>query len=489
MNPTAAELEILARIVHTRADGALVQRVVQPRDSVFLLTLYRAGPGKTRLLVDVTRRAVRFHPTSIDLPAPAESPAFCQQLRKLVGSGRVRGVRTLPGDRVVVIDVDRKEEDVVHRRRVVVELIAAWPGLYVLDEDDVILAASTSVHGRERDLARGARWTPPPPPPAPKTDSPGPFERFEPWTEDDLPDLLDAEVPDAVGIGIDRRALGKELARALKRQFKRVARVETDVRKTDDGDELRRRGELLKASLHEIERGAKSARVRDWLADGEAWEEIELDETLSPRQNVERMFKLAKKYDRGRDVARARLDEQRERLARLRSLEQQLETCDAGDLGAVAAELAKEGIVAAPTTPSKKARPPKPSPRKPYKTYVSKDGLEILVGRTSRDNDELTFKHARGNEWWLHAQDHAGSHVVIRTDGELPEQTLLDAATLAVLYSKAGKTGKQPVSYTRCKNVSKYRGANPGQVILKSHKTIVVRMEEERVARLEGRPR
>lgn len=488
MNPTAAELEILARLVHERADGALVQRITQPRDSVFLFTLYRAGPGKTRLLIDVTRQAVRFHPTSIELAAPPSSPPLCQQLRKLLGNGRVRGVTTLPDDRVIILTIDHMDDGVVHERRVVCELIAAWPGLYVLDENDVILAASTSVHGAQRALARGKTWEPPPAPPAPRDDSPAPFARFEGWSEGALPDLLDAEIPDTVGSGIDRRALGKELAKAIKRQFKRVAKVEADVRKTEDGSELRRRGELLKSSLHDIERGAKSARVRDWLAEGEVWEEVELDETLSPQDNVERLFKLAKKYDRGRDVAQARLDEQRLRLGRLNAMEERLAAAKGDDLSAVAAELAAEGIVAAAPTKSKKQKPQAQAPRKPYKTYVSKDGIEILVGRTSRDNDEVTFKHGRGNEWWLHAQDYAGSHVIIKTDGELPEQTLLDAATLAVLYSKAGKTGKQAVSYTRRKNVSKFKGANAGQVILKSHKTIVVRMEEDRIARLEGKP-
>ena len=486
MNPTATELEVLASLVHERVDGALVQRITQPRDAVFLFTLYRAGPGKTRLLIDVTRQAVRFHPTAADLKAPPSSPPLCQLLRKLLGNGRIRGVETLSGDRVAIIHIDHKDGDEVHARRVVCELIPAWPGLYVLDENDVVLAASTAVHGAKRALARGKTWTPPPSPPEQKED-PAPFARFDGWSNDTLFDLLDAEIPDSVGTGIDKRALGKELTKAIKRQFKRVSKVEADVRRTEDGSAMRERGELLKSSLHEIERGTETARVRDWLQEGEVWVEIELDPTLSPQDNVERLFKLAKKHDRGREVAQARLDEQRERLQLLNDFDERLEKASGADLEALAAELAAEGIVAAAPTSSKK-KPAAPAPRRPYKTYTSKDGLEILVGRNSRDNDELTFKVARGNEWWLHAQDHAGSHVIIRTDGELPEQTLLDAATLAAIYSKAGNAGKQAVSYTRRKNVSKFKGANPGQVTLKSHKTIVVRMEEERIARLEGKP-
>ena len=59
-----------------------------------------------------------------------------------------------------------------------------------------------------------------------------------------------------------------------------------------------------------------------------------------------------------------------------------------------------------------------------------------------------------------------GSHVVIRsTNNNLPTdhyETLKDAALLAAVNSKASSMGKVPVTYTRCRNVSKPVGGSYG---------------------------
>src|SRR5207237_248965 len=76
--------------------------------------------------------------------------------------------------------------------------------------------------------------------------------------------------------------------------------------------------------------------------------------------------------------------------------------------------------------------------------YVSSDGLEILVGRTSKDNDHLTLKIARPNDLWLHAADYGGSHVVVRnsTRKDEPHRPLMAAAQLAPDLSQAKRDQK-----------------------------------------------
>ena len=123
----------------------------------------------------------------------------------------------------------------------------------------------------------------------------------------------------------------------------------------------------------------------------------------------------------------------------------------------------------------------------PYRSFSSKDGIEILVGRTAADNDVLTFKVARGNDWWFHAANYSGSHVIVRSNKELPQETLLDAAALAAHYSKAPRGGTHDVSWTRRKWVQKFRGAEPGQVQLAHRRTLRIRHDPERLARLGGR--
>ena len=113
-----------------------------------------------------------------------------------------------------------------------------------------------------------------------------------------------------------------------------------------------------------------------------------------------------------------------------------------------------------------------------YRTFVV-DGVEILVGKASTDNDALTFDVARPHDLWLHVGGGTpGSHVVVRTDGpggDVPGSVLEAAAALAAWYSKARGAPMVKVDWCRRSDVSKPRGAPAGLVELKRHKTIKVK--------------
>jgi predicted ribosome quality control (RQC) complex YloA/Tae2 family protein len=107
--------------------------------------------------------------------------------------------------------------------------------------------------------------------------------------------------------------------------------------------------------------------------------------------------------------------------------------------------------------------------------FTSADGMEILVGRTARDNDTLTFQIASQRDFWLHVQGSPGSHVIVRNPAgleTLPRETLREAAALAARHSKARKAGQVTVHVARVKDVTKPRGAPPGQVSLKRYRSV-----------------
>ena len=102
-------------------------------------------------------------------------------------------------------------------------------------------------------------------------------------------------------------------------------------------------------------------------------------------------------------------------------------------------------------------------------------------------NDELTMRFANGNDLWLHVGGgRPGSHVVVR----LPKQktasleTLLDAAALAVHYSKARGEPRIDVIYTHRKHVKKPKGLPPGAVVPAQTKTITVLHDAARLGRV-----
>ena len=97
------------------------------------------------------------------------------------------------------------------------------------------------------------------------------------------------------------------------------------------------------------------------------------------------------------------------------------------------------------------------------------------MGRNNRQNDELTFKLARKDDIWLHAQKVHGSHVIISCGGvKPPDDTITQAAQLAAYYSESTGGQNIPVDVTPVKQVKKLSGAKPGMVIYHIYNTVIV---------------
>src|SRR5258708_20594774 len=69
---------------------------------------------------------------------------------------------------------------------------------------------------------------------------------------------------------------------------------------------------------------------------------------------------------------------------------------------------------------------------------LSRDGLTLLIGKNSRQNEEVTFHQATANDMWLHARGVPGAHVIIKARGRhIPHSTIEQPASLAHFYSHA----------------------------------------------------
>ena len=131
-------------------------------------------------------------------------------------------------------------------------------------------------------------------------------------------------------------------------------------------------------------------------------------------------------------------------------------------------------------------QPPEPTLADVARHFVSADGADLYVGRTAADNDLLSLRLANGNDTWMHVAGVSGSHVIIRAaEGAAPsKETMLDAAHLAVHFSKARAASRGTVSCTTARHVGKTRGAPAGQVTLSQHRTMAVRVQPARLERL-----
>jgi len=109
--------------------------------------------------------------------------------------------------------------------------------------------------------------------------------------------------------------------------------------------------------------------------------------------------------------------------------------------------------------------------------YELPGGWIVLAGRTDQDNDRLSIRLAKANDWWFHVRGMPGSHVILRVPtGEEPgNATVKDAAAVAAWHSKKREAKMVAVSATRARYVTKPRGAKPGTVEIRKEKVLKVR--------------
>ncbi len=124
-----------------------------------------------------------------------------------------------------------------------------------------------------------------------------------------------------------------------------------------------------------------------------------------------------------------------------------------------------------------------PRPEKPHRVepklyeYELPGGWVVWAGRGDQDNDILSLKLAKPNDWWFHVRGIPGSHVILRVpQGREPDNaTIKAAAAIAAFHSKKREAKQVGVSATRARFVTKPRGAKAGTVEIRKEKVLKVR--------------
>lgn len=260
----------------------------------------------------------------------------------------------------------------------------------------------------------------------------------------------------------------KEISRRQKLQ----ANLKKDLVAHGNPEEHKRLGDLLLANISGAKRAGNKVSLTDYYAEGAPTIEIEVDENKSLQEAAAESFLRYTKAKRAVAEIGSRLFQLEQVLEELDEKRVKLEEAIAHRDVAALSEF--EEPKGSPTVARKKQKASLTLPG--MRRYRSSDGYEVLVGRTARDNDQLTFRVARPNDLWLHAGDYPGSHVIVRNSSrlEIPHRTIIEAAQLAAKFSQASKDAKVAIHYTRRKFLSKPKGAAAGLVRMSSFKTITV---------------
>ena len=267
------------------------------------------------------------------------------------------------------------------------------------------------------------------------------------------------------------QAIRKTVSNLLSRTVRKIAVQEKELTATYDRERLRQLGDIVTANLHRINRGQTMLTAEDFYDEAMAQIEIPLSPLLSPQQNAAKFYKDYTRMKNAEKELTRQIQLGHQETEYLRSVLEELDRAETdAELEEIRREL-QDGGYLRQDSGKKRMKQGKLPPMR----FESTDGYPIYVGRNNRQNEELTFRLARKDDLWLHAQKVHGSHVIISCGGTTPpDNTVTQAAQLAAYYAETAAGQNIPVDVTPVKQVKKPPNAKPGMVIYHTYRTVIV---------------
>lgn len=255
---------------------------------------------------------------------------------------------------------------------------------------------------------------------------------------------------------------------ALERNRKKYDLQTRQLSDTQNREKYKVYGELLHTYGYQAEANAKSLDALNYYTNEMIT--IPLDPTMTPMENAQRYFEKYNKQKRTFEALSHLIDETKYEIDYLESVRTALDIAlTEDDLSQIKEELIESGYMRRKYTKKKVKIKNQPL------HYISSDGFHMYVGKNNLQNDELTFHFAVGNDWWFHAKQVPGSHVIVKTNGQtLPDRTFEEAGRLAAYYSSMRNADKIEIDYVEKKYVKKTPGAKPGFVIYYTNYSLVI---------------
>ena len=287
------------------------------------------------------------------------------------------------------------------------------------------------------------------------------------------------------------------LRKVLQTQFERCKRksalLQQELSVSEDASRYRLQAELLLAYQHEVKQGQSSVVLQNFFED--EVHPLEVTVPLDPRfdavGNANRLFHKYHKLRRALALVPGQIEKNATEQATVEQLLADLMLADTpAEVALVKAEVQSAGYIrGAKTSRSAMTGARKQSHKfkggKQHKTkpvppgggvplhIQSHDGFTILIGKNSRQNEEVTFHQASANDIWLHVRGVPGAHVIVKAGGrDIPRSTLEQAAGLAAYYSQARGSTSVAVDYTLQRHVRHMKGGGPGMVIYERERTL-----------------
>jgi predicted ribosome quality control (RQC) complex YloA/Tae2 family protein len=480
----------LALEYNSLLSGAILVKVEHHKASKIFRLLFK-GDSKRHLKFSFAP------PLFLLLPAWPQKDESFEVWQQCAGSTVIE-VAPLPGNRAIAFTIEKSDEATLPRRmKIVFELFGAQGNAFLIDQDETILHALRVVKDSRR-LRPGTPYVPAEPLGNNSTarqtqiasvaginyllefDTKHHRIVSEPPTELDIDrntplvslfnQLHAAQAAQQELKQAQATALGV-LKREIKKNENTLAQLKEDLAECDDIDRLKQWGDLLMANL-ETKPDSDKLHVTDLYHDDQPID-IPLLAGKSILETAATYYKRAKRLQRMPAIITPRIRKLEQSIAKLIERSNAVQQASSIDRLHELTAIFRTTSKRSKGTDSNEASDTSTH----YRTFYSSAGEKLLVGKSAAGNDVLTFKVARTYDWWFHAQQATGSHVIlVATDkNRAPSrQSIIEAAQLAAYYSDMKKSSNVPVMYTERRHVRKAKGGVPGKAIFQQIKSLFV---------------
>lgn len=474
--------------------GSFIQDIIQPGFDTLALYTYKEGNAKT-VLICTAQNSVRLNETRRKIPKNEKPLRFMEFLRSHIKGCRINSCAQIGLERVIKMELSHSDTE---RFVMYIRLWNNAANVILCDENDLVL--DTMFRRPERYEVKLETFIPPAVDESKLAEAQTRFPVRE-WPQSGA---LRGETP-LEGVAEDGAAgcsEGKtftsfnafidywysEHASTLSREAllekaekwynvnrsKKVSALENLEAKKEsfkNAEQLKHQGDLILSFGYQMD-GSKYLECEDY----ETGEKVRLlvDPKKSAQENAADYYKQYKKAVSGAEELAHDIEIARKAVAKIDQLYEEIKNEQN--------PVKIEQLLRRDSTPKQQQK--KTHPGLDYTV----NGWYILVGRDANENDELLRHHVRGEDLWLHVRDFPGGYVFIkaRKGKTVPLGILLDAANLAVYYSKARNAGKTDLYYTHVKYLRRAKNGPKGLVLPTQEKNLCISPDKERLSRLDS---
>lgn len=463
--------EINCVLEELKLDGSFIQDIIQPGFDTLAFYTYKEGAAKT-VLICTAQNSVRINETRRKITKNDKPLRFMEFLRSRIKGCRINSAKQIGLERVIKMELSHSDTESFN---LYIRLWNNAANVILCDSNDLVL--DSMFRRPERYEVKDETFIPPAVDQAKLEEAAAKFpvrdyaaagyETFNAyldWWYSEHSDTLSREAL------LEKAEKWYNSARSKKESA--LHNLEAKQESFKNAPQLKHQGDLILSFGHLIDGSSKYLECEDYETGITV--HLLINPEKSAQDNAAEYYKQYKKAVSGAEEIIHDIDKIKKQLEKLDSLYEEIKN--------EKNPVKIEQLLRRDTTPKQQQK--KTHPGLDYNV----DGWYILVGRDANENDELLRHHVRGEDLWLHVRDFPGGYVFIkaRKGKTVPLDILLDAANLAVYYSKARNSGKTDLYYTHVKYLRRAKNGPKGLVLPSQEKNLCIEPDKARLARLDS---